>query len=260
MITRLSCTALFALAPALACAQAGDAPSTTPYRPSVSTPAALSAPGWLEVEMGGQYARADDPSHQSQLPYTLKLAFSPDWGLRLGGTAWIDQTNADGSRARDGGDTNLVLKRRFAIDDASAFGLEASAKVPTAGRSLGSGHADYGLNAIYSTDLQGGAWHVDLNLAPTRLGGVDGASGESAWQTLWAGALSHTLNDRASVVGEFSGTRQHGAPATAQWLMAASYNVSRAVTWDIGLSKGLNQASGHWAVFSGVTFLAARLF
>jgi hypothetical protein len=30
-----------------------NTPSVTPYRPSVSTPAALSAPGWLELEVGG---------------------------------------------------------------------------------------------------------------------------------------------------------------------------------------------------------------
>jgi hypothetical protein len=35
-----------------AAAYADDMPAVTPCRPSVSTPAALSAPGWLEVEAG----------------------------------------------------------------------------------------------------------------------------------------------------------------------------------------------------------------
>ena len=39
-------------------AAADDEPTTTPYRPSISTPAALSAPGWLEVEAGWQHDRA----------------------------------------------------------------------------------------------------------------------------------------------------------------------------------------------------------
>jgi hypothetical protein len=41
----------------LSTAIAADEPSTTPYRPTVSTPANLSEPGWLEVEAGGQQTR-----------------------------------------------------------------------------------------------------------------------------------------------------------------------------------------------------------
>ena len=33
-----------------------------------------------------------------------------------------------------------------------------------------------------------------------------------------------------------------------------------AVSLDMGVSKGLNAASGGWSVFTGITFLAARLF
>ena len=56
---------------------ANDAPSTTPYRPSVSTPAALSAPGWLEIEAGWQH---DDSggARRDSIPLTFKLAFDKD--------------------------------------------------------------------------------------------------------------------------------------------------------------------------------------
>src|SRR5690349_17980857 len=87
------------LAAALCCAQAfaqaatDDQPSVTPYRPSVSTPAALSAPGWLEIEGGALFARGTGDTRRDSLPYTLKLAFSPDWGVRLGGEAWVRQTD-----------------------------------------------------------------------------------------------------------------------------------------------------------------------
>jgi hypothetical protein len=46
---------------------ADDSPSVTPYRPSVSTPAALSAPDWLEIEAGGQSSRGDDPARRQNL-------------------------------------------------------------------------------------------------------------------------------------------------------------------------------------------------
>ena len=249
----LACAAL-ALCSA---ARADDSTSVTPYRPSVSTPAALSAPGWLEVEAGVQSSRADDPARRESLPYTLKLAFTPDWGIRIGGDAVVHQVGADDSSVRGGGNTTVVLKRRFALNDASAFGLESGAKLPTARAGLGSGHTDIGLNGIYSTDF-GDNWHTDINLLATRLGGAD--SGVSRWQNGWAAALSRNVTERWGVVGEFSGTHQGGNASTTQALVAASYSVSKGVTLDIGVSKGLNAASGSWSMFSGVTFLAAHLF
>jgi hypothetical protein len=238
-------------------AGADESPSVTPYRPSVSTPAALSAPGWLEIEAGVQSSRADDPLRRESLPYTLKLAFTPDWGIRIGGDALVHQVGADDSSVRGGGDTTIVLKRRFAVNAASAFGLEFGAKLPTARAGLGSGHSDIGLNGIYSADFADN-WHTDLNLLATHLGGVD--RGLSRWQSGWAASLSRNLTERWGVGGEFSGTQQGGNARTSQALVAASYAISNAVTVDIGASKGLSAASGGWSVFSGLTFLAAHLF
>lgn len=234
-----------------------DAPTVTPYRPSVSTPAALSAPGWLEVEAGVQSSQAVDPARRHTLPYTLKLAFTPDWGIRIGGDAFVRQRNADGTTDHGFGDTSIVLKRRFAIDDASAFGAELGVKFPTARDTLGSGHTDTGLNGIYSSDFAKD-WHVDLNLTATHLGGVD--AGTSAWQKGWAASLSRNLNDKWSAGFELSGTQRNGADKTAQALVSTSYALSPGAVIDFGLSKGLNAASGGWSVFSGITFLAARLF
>jgi hypothetical protein len=155
-------------------ARADDLPSVTPYRPSVSTPAALSAPGWLEVEAGVQSSRADDPSRRESLPYTLKLAFTPDWGIRLGGDAVVRQVGADGSGLSGGGDTLVVVKRRFAVSEASAFGLELGAKLPTARAGLGSGHTDIDLNGIYSSDFAE-SWHADINLVATHIPGKPAA-------------------------------------------------------------------------------------
>src|SRR5439155_8030920 len=140
----LACAAL-ALCSA---ARADDSTSVTPYRPSVSTPAALSAPGWLEVEAGVQSTRADDPARRESLPYTLKLAFTPDWGIRIGGDAVVHQVGADDSSVRSAGDTRVVLKRRFALNDASAFGLALGAKLATARGGLGSGGRDIGVSGI----------------------------------------------------------------------------------------------------------------
>ena len=232
-------------------------PAVVPYRPSVSTPAQLSAPGYLELEAGGlRVAGPDSGSSRSTLPYTLKLAFTPDWGIRLGGDAWVRQSAAGDSQS-GAGDTSIVLKRRFAVSDATAWGLELGEKFATAGSTLGSGHADTTVNGIFSSDFAP-SWHTDLNLNETRLGVAAGQP--HAWQTGWAAAVSRSLTDAWGAVGEFSGTRQAGAPGTAQFLLAASWNQSNAAVFDFGAAHGLNDASGRWQVFAGVTLRLAKLF
>ena len=234
----------------------GDAPSVTPYRPSVSTPAALSAPGWLEIEGGALLSRGATDTRRDSLPYTLKLAFSPDWGVRVGGDAWVRQTDPAGQRISGAGDTSIVLKRRFAVDDASAFGLEAGATLPTGRRAISSGKSDLSLNAIYSADI--GAYHTDLNLVTTRVGAVD--AGVSRMQTLWAASLSKSISERWGVVGELSGTHQRGVAGTSQLLLAASYNVSKSLTLDAGFAHSLRSGVPDRSFFTGLTVLGPRLF
>ena len=253
---RFSPVVLFLFALVSAARADDDEPRTTPYRPSVSTPAALSAPGWLEIEAGWQHNHTDD-SRRDSIPLSFKVAFDPDWGIRLGSEAWVRQRSDAGERSGFG-DTSLVLKRRFGIDDDQAFGLEGSVTVPTGknGIGFGSGKPDYAVNAIYSGDF--GAWHTDLNAAATRLGAHEGAA--SRTQLLAAASLSRSIDEHWNVVGEVAGTGQHGADATRQLLVAASYNVSKRLVLDAGAARSLRAGAPSWSAFTGMTWLAARLF
>lgn len=261
---RLFCCALMVAAPAASLASEEDveSPRVVPYRPSVSTPADLSAPGWLEGEFGALRLKSRGENaaalRRDSLPYSLKLAFSPDWGVRIGGELGVRQLGADGTRETGFGDTAVVLKRRLAIDEDSAFGIELGANAQTAKRGLGtgSGKADYSATGIYSKDA--GPWHTDLNLGATRFGAVD--SGESRVQTAAAASLSRAFGERWGLVGEFSGTRQHGAPSTAQFLSAVNYSLSKSAVIDFGGARGLNHASPKWAVFVGATVLLGKVF
>jgi hypothetical protein len=239
-------------------ADGDDDPSTTPYRPSVSTPATLSAPGWLEIEAGLLHAYQGTGEHRDSMPATLKLAFTPDWGVRIGGESWVRQADPAGHRSGVG-DTSVVLKRRFGVDEQRAFGLEAGVTIPTAKQGLGtgSGKPDYSLNSIYSADFAG-SWHTDLNLAATRLG--QEASGAAQTQWLWAAALSRSFGERWGVVGEFSGTDQRRAADTSQFLLAATCNVSKRLTLDAGMARSTRSGPPAWSAFTGLTWLAARLF
>ena len=232
-------------------------PAAVPYRPSVSTPAALSAPGWLEIEAGVSHEHAPAGERRDSIPYTLKLALTPDWGVRVGGDAWARRTDGSG-RASGFGDTAVVVKRCFAVDDSRAFGLEAGATLSTGhrGAGSGSGKADYGLNAIYSADFED--WHTDVNLVPTRLGQVD--PGASRTSVLAAVAVSHPLGESWGAVAELSGTHQKGAENSRQLLAAFSYNASKRLVFDFGGARSLRSGSAAWSAVAGFTWTAARLF
>ena len=253
---RSAAVLLLFLAHACMAHAADDEPTTTPYRPSVSTPAALSAPGWLEIEAGWQHNHAGGVRRDS-IPLSFKLAFDPDWGIRLGNEAWVKQRSDAGDRSGFG-DTSVVLKRRFGIDDDHAFGLEASVIAPTgkSGIGFGSGKPDYAVNAIYSGDF--GAWHTDVNLLAARLGQVDPGASRTLW--LFAASLSRQLDDRWGVVGEYADTRQSGAEDSRQLLLAASYNLSKQMTIDAGAARSVRRGDSAWSAFAGLTWLAARLF
>jgi len=248
----LSIALTFGSEVALAQETSVEAPVVTPYRPSVSTPAALSAPGWLEIEAGWFSANGGALPRREALPYTFKLAFTPDWGIRVDGEAVVLVPDQEGQTVAGFGDTTFVLKRRFAVDDRSAFGLELQVGTVTAEPPFrsSSGRTDYTVNGIYSVDI-GDAYHADFNYSLTRLGAVGPAEGRD--QKLWAAALSRTLGTRWGIMGEISGTDQTGVARTRQFLLAASFTSKRSVSWDFGVARGMTAASPAWTLFAGVT-------
>ncbi len=234
-----------------------SSPSVTPYRPTVSNPAALSEPGWLEVESGLIRTKGGDSRREVSLPYLLKYAFSSDFGVLLGGDAHIWQTDSDGHRLSGSGDTSLLLKHRWALgkDDGPAFGIEYGVTLPTAKTGLGSGKADYLVNGIYSTEVAGNS--IDLNLNLTRVGSI--ATGEGRTQLGYAATVSRPLNDQWGIAAEISGDTRRGTAPTDQLLVATSYAASRKVVWDASVAFGLSHASPDWSIFAGVSILLEKL-
>ena len=256
MIKYLIAPLAFVIIGAVTAQAASDDPTATPYRPTVSTPANLSEPGWLELEIGGQHINGGETAKRDSIPATLKYAFTPDWGIRVGGDALIRQKNTDGSTVSGIGDTSFILKRRFALDENTAFGLEGGVNLPTAKDGLGHGKTDYLLTGIYSANL--GPYHTDLNLSAIRLGQV--GDGESRLQTAWAAGFSRPIDDHWGIVGELSGTLRKGSPSTAQFLVAASYNYSKRIVFDAGTAVGLNRALPDWTLFAGMTMLIGKIY
>lgn len=258
---RAACAAAGLVLAAPAMAQAGssggaeDAPPVLPYRPSVSSPAQLPAPGQLELELGGLASR-DGGARRASLPYTLKLAFSETWGVLLGGEARVSDREQGAPRLRGAGDTVLVLKRAWALGEGSALGLELGAKAPTARDGIGSGRADYSVNGIASRDF--GSVHMDANLNLTRIGGAEPGLGRV--QTGASASFSLPLDERWGATAELAGTRRSGAPGTAQLLLAAAYSPHPRLTIDFGLARGITRASPDWQFFSGIVLPLAKIW
>jgi hypothetical protein len=235
----------------LACAANGavaeEAGTVTPYRPSVSSPAQLPAVGQLEYEAGFLSARQDGGRRDS-MPVLFKLAFSEQWGVLAGGDAYVSARDSDGVRARGLGDTTVTLKRAFIVDDATAFGLEFTTKIPTAKDSIGSGKADYTLNTIFSKDF--GKVHMDANAELTRLGAIAPGAGRNLAGL--SAAFSTPVSEHWGATAELSGTHRSGADNTAQLLLAAAYSPSKRITIDVGAAHGLTAASPAWSLFGGV--------
>jgi len=232
-----------------------DEPSVTPYRPTVSNPADLSAPGWLEGELGGQRSFNEDHSRGDNVPWLLKYAFDENYGLLLGGGGYVSAQVPGAPSQASFGDTYLEWKQRFPLSDAAAFGIEAGIVAPTAAHDLGAGKAQWLVNGIFSSDL--GAMHLDLNLGETH--GGDMPAQVSSWQTGWAAAISRPLAGNWGAAFELSGIYQQGAPSQSQALFALSYNWSRQLVLDCGAAYGLAHAAHDRSIFAGATFLIGRL-
>jgi hypothetical protein len=83
----IAAACLFAALPP---AQAENKEATaTPYRPTISNPAELSEPGWLELELGWQRISGGSDKRRDSMPLTAKLAFSDDWGVLVGTEARV---------------------------------------------------------------------------------------------------------------------------------------------------------------------------
>ena len=250
----LAAVALAGAAIAASAADQDDADAITPYRPSVASPAQLPLAGQLELELGGLRTRSSE-ARRSSLPYQFKLAFSPEWGVLIGGEAQVWARDG-GASSRGVGDTSLVLKRAWIVDDASAFGMEVGAKLPTANDTIGSGKADYSVNTIYSRDI--GPAHIDANLNATRLGLVDPGSARTQFGA--SVSVSTELSERWGLTGEISGTRRTGADSSVQVLAALTFSPNKRLTFDVGLARGVRPVPAATSVFAGVVFPITRLW
>lgn len=237
-------------------ARAEDEFSATPYRPTVSNPADLSAPGYVEFEGGVQRLYAVDDLHRDSVPYLFKYAFSATSGVLLGGDAHVVQTLAGGASLSGFGDTLLEWKQRFVLSANTALGIEVGLQLPTSHKSLGDTKTNYLFNAILSNNF--GANHLDFNVGAVRIG--DASPGAGRIQQTWAASFSRPFNQQFGGALELSGTHQRNVAGSSQALLAINYNASPRLVFDTGFSYQLKHAAHDHAFFAGLTWLIGKPF
>jgi hypothetical protein len=221
-----------------------------PYRPTISNPADLPAQQHLEWEAGGLSLHDRGAQSHRSVPYLLKYAFGENFGVLVGGESLVSD-HSGGDSINGWGDTSLALKLRHSVAQSTAIGLEVGVNLPTASAGLGSGHTDFSMNGIISTELND--FDVDLNVSYTQLGASD--PGASRGIVGWAIAASHAIVRPWGFAAEFSGVEQNGAPNATQFLAALTYALRPTVVLDCGSLFGLNRGAPRYGAFAGVTVL-----
>lgn len=227
--------------------------AANPYRPSVGSPASLSAPGHFEIEGGFTREVAPD-TRLSYTPMLLKYAFTDRIGVTFGISPWLRASTPEGSVSGNG-DGSITLKLAQPVTEAFMVGGELTASVPVASSDLGSKRSDFTLNLIVSNDFAG--FHTDINVNATRLGDAQDP-GVSAHATGWSAGISHPLDEKFGLGLEVSGTHQRGIGTSNQWLAFVSYSLSRKLVLDVFAAR--ERAAGVHTSKAGLgfTYLFAR--
>ena len=226
--------------------------NVTPYRPTVSNPAELSALRHLELEFGAQSNQTGMVEERNSLPFTLKFPFVEQWGLLVNGEAWIKSRNAD-ETIYGFGNTSVLLKHYYPISQFLAVGFEAGTVLPTARNSLGQGRTDYLANLIVSQDISD--VRIDVNAGVTRRGFKEEELDRYRYN--WAIAPSTMITERWGIAGEFSGAFAPQQKPTSQFLASLNYLMTPQLMLDFGGAIGLTALSDDYNIFAGFSYLIA---
>ena len=226
--------------------------TVTPYRPTVSNPAELSVLRHLELEFGVQSNQPGLEVERNSLPFLLKYPFADQWGLLVGGEAWIKSRDQD-ETISGFGNTSVLLKHYYPINPALAVGFEAGAVLPSARQSLGQGRSDYLANFIVSQDIS--ELRIDINAGVTRRGYKEPDLDRFRYN--WAIAASQMITERWCVAGEFSGILAKQQKPSSQFLASLNYLVTPRLMLDFGGTVGMTDISDDYGAFAGFSLLIA---
>lgn len=237
-----------------------DPHEVQPERPTVATHAFTVAPGWVELEVGGERDRYTDGSHVLSFPANLKIGVSPRAQLNILATEFQETTTDPAAKGI--GDVTLGLKYRL-VDDGpviGAFAILPAVKFPTASsaRGLGTGTTDVSLLLISSHSL--GPADVDINLGVTRRSG-NGANAPKT-SSLWTVSAGAPINGGFGWTGEIFGYPGTKGPAGAKPIVAIltgpTYQAAKWLAMDAGVIEPLTGPQPR-ALYAGLVWNIGKL-
>jgi len=251
------CAMSMALAPLAAAQQDNpDAPEANPGRPTVSTPATLTPPGYLQFETGA-FGGFHSPEFSSRSSFneTLKFSVMPRLELLASSEPFVHYTAA-GQTAN--GTAEVFLGAQAVIHPGE--GAKPTVAVSYFHRAYDGGvpEVDFGsprnsFLLLASADLKG--FHYDANAMFNEL--IQGSVHRAQFgQSL---SVSHPLAGKFTFSGEiwqFTQPFLRGHAIGNLW--AASYAARKMLVFDAGFNRGLTSTSTRWEVFAGFTYLLPR--
>ncbi len=238
---------------------AQNAPMPNPGRPTVSTPATLTPPGYFQFETGVLSAwTSPELSSQTQLNEVVKFSFSSRIEL-LAAVEPLAHSRSAGVATNEAGGVSLGVQTVL---------YQGEGARPTVGASYF--HNVYGGNApdldigsamnsvlmLASADVK--KFHYDFNLFLNEVV-AEPVRRAQLGQSL---SIAHPLTAKLAISGEiwhFTQPLLRGHAVGNLW--ALSYSPNRALVFDAGFNRGLTSSSTQWEVFAGFTYLLPhRLF
>jgi hypothetical protein len=211
--------------------------------------------GKFQLETGFDFTRQDN--HDKEISPSLVLSYGLLEDMDMGiGSSYLFLRPVEGENQDGLGDTEIKIKYRLLGEKVwmPALTVAAKVKIPTASESkgLGSGKADFGINAIFTKELAK-RFVVHFNLGYTFMGehGTDN-------ELNYSGAAQFFISDKWALVGEISGVNNMnnlGKDDPISGLLGIYHLITENIIWDAGVEIGMNSAAPDYRLTTGLTFL-----
>jgi cobalt/nickel transport protein len=231
--------------------------STSLYaaRPLTTDDAWTVEKGRFQMEFGFDISRQDN--HDRELSPSLTLTYGLLEKMDLGiGSGYIFLDPKEDGKENGFADTEVKAKYRFFDEEnwIPAFAISGILKIPTASESkgLGSGQADFGMNAIVTKNISK-RLALHLNLGYTLIG-----ENHMDNELNYSMGGQFSLTDRWAVVGEIVGVNNlngHIGDDPLSFLIGTYSLLTDHVILDGGLEVGASKAAPDFRFTTGLTWV-----
>jgi len=234
---------------------ADDGPVANPGRPTVSTPATLTPPGYLQFE-SGLLAAWHSPEFSSQTSFNevIKFAVSRRVQFLVSSEPFVHSntqpTNGDGGVSL--GVQAVIWPGEGARPTLSTSYFHAVQSGGTPDLDMGS--ATNSAIVLVSADVKG--FHYDTNYLFNEVDGDEGVRRAQFGQTL---SVSHGVGEKFGVTGElWDFTQPYLRNYAFGNLWALNYNARKNLVFDLSFDRGLTTTSTRWEILAGFTYVLPR--